>query len=397
MASPNWISNPRISRDGKHIAFCLHPLRGDDRGSVTVVDTDNGNAKSFKTFASLYGLAWSPRNDEIWFTADPADTTIARRLMAVNMSGELRLLAAAPGDLTLQDVAPDGTAIIGIDDRERKIFFSRSAPSNSPGSEDRELTWLDRAVLRSLSPDGGQVLFDEAGKGGGSLGTIFLRKTDGTAAVRLSEGYSAALSPDQKWVLAFTPTNPPRYSLIPTGPGEVTELKVAGVENIALQGFAADSRRVVFMANEPGHQVRVYLFDPAASKLQPLTPEGIRGIVSPDGRFLLTRRANGTAEISPLESGSPAREIKGLQNKDNLIQVTADGTAIYVANYNGMSASIYLVRLENGERKLVKTLEMHDPAGGFGITRIAMTPDGQSFAYNTLRQLSELYLLQGLN
>ncbi len=36
-------------------------------------------------------------------------------------------------------------------------------------------------------------------------------------------------------------------------------------------------------------------------------------------------------------------------------------------------------------------------AGGFGITRVVTTPDGQYFAYNTLRQLSELYLLQGLN
>ena len=40
---------------------------------------------------------------------------------------------------------------------------------------------------------------------------------------------------------------------------------------------------------------------------------------------------------------------------------------------------------------------MHDPTGSFGITRVMATPDGQAFAFNTLRQLSELYLLQGLN
>jgi hypothetical protein len=148
---------------------------------------------------------------------------IARRLMAVNMSGTFRLLAAAPGDLTLHDVAADGTAIIAIDDRERKIFFS-----GGPGNQDRELTWLDRAVLVALSPDGKQVVFHEGGKGGGSLGVIFLRKTDGTAAVRLGEGYAVALSPDQKWVLALTPSDPPRYWLIPSGAGEVTELKNAG-------------------------------------------------------------------------------------------------------------------------------------------------------------------------
>ena len=45
----------------------------------------------------------------------------------------------------------------------------------------------------------------------------------------------------------------------------------------------------------------------------------------------------------------------------------------------------------------MKTLEMRDPTGGFGVIRVLTTPDGQYFAYGTLRQLAELYLLQGLN
>jgi serine/threonine protein kinase len=48
-------------------------------------------------------------------------------------------------------------------------------------------------------------------------------------------------------------------------------------------------------------------------------------------------------------------------------------------------------------RQLVKTLEMRDPTGGFGLTRALTTPDGRYFAYGTLRQLSELYVLQGLH
>jgi dipeptidyl aminopeptidase/acylaminoacyl peptidase len=389
---PAWISHPRISRDGKRIAFCEHVRRGDDRGAVAIIDSDGGNAKSFGSFASLYGLAWSPKNDEVWFTADPAVTTIARRLMAVTLSGTFRLLAAAPGDLTLHDVATDGTAVIAIDDRERKIFFS-----GSQGAEDTELTWLDRAVLVALSPDGKQVLFHEGGKGGGQLGRIFLRKTDGSAAVSLGEGYAIALSPDQKWVLAVVESNPRRFVLIPTGAGEVTDLKPAGIEHIAPLGFAADSHRVVLVANEPEKQARVFLFDPSLSKLQSLTPEGIRGLVTPDGKFLVTRRDNDAPEIRPLETDSPARQIKGLQEKDQPFQLTADGSALFVANTNGMSADIYRVGVDDGSRQLVKTLQMRDPAGGFGITRVVVTADGKSFAYNTLRQLSELYLLQGLN
>ena len=392
IAAPGWISHPRISRDGKRIAFCQHPQRGDDRGSVTIINSDgSGSPKSYGDFASLYGLAWSPNDDEVWFTADPAITTIARRLMAVTMSGTFRLLAAAPGDLTLHDVSPDGTAVIAIDDRERKIFFS--GPADTP---ERELTWLDRAILVALTPDGKQVLFHEGGKGGGKLGTLFLRNTDGSAAVRLGDGYAIALSPDQKWVLASTPSERPRSSLIPTGAGEAIELKPTGIENIALLGFAADSHRVVLGANEPGHKGRVFLFDPASSKLQALTPEGTRGAVTPDGKFLIVVSDKPNLDLVPLDGASPAREIKGKQPLERVLQVSDDGKVALIVKYDGLTATVSRLHLETGDRQLVRTLEMHDPTGGFGITRVATTPDGQYFAFNTLRQLSELYLLQGL-
>ena len=64
---------------------------------------------------------------------------------------------------------------------------------------------------------------------------------------------------------------------------------------------------------------------------------------------------------------------------------------------SGNLCSLGRIHLASGERHLVKTLEMHDPTGGFGVIRVLTTPDGQYFAFGTLRQLSELYLLQGLN
>ncbi len=365
-------------------------MRGDDRGAVIVINSDGSNPKSYGDFASLYGLAWSPNDDEVWFTADPTVTTIARRLMAVSMSGAFRLLAAAPGDLTLHDVSPDGTAVIAIDDRERKIFFT------DPHTPERELTWLDRAVLGGLSADGKQVLFHEGGKGGGSLGTIFLRKTDGSAAVRLGEGYGIALSPDQKWVLANAPTNPPRISLIPTGAGEAVELKPTGIENVVPTGFAPDSRRVVLFANEPGHQARFYLFDPPSGKLQSLSAEGARGGVTPDGKFLILRADKPFPDFLPIDTGTPIRELKGMQPLERPIQITDDGKLALIVNYNGLTATVFRLNLDTGARQPIRALEMHDPTGGFGITRVLATPDGQSFAFNTLRDLSELYLLQGL-
>ena len=40
LPAPAWISHPRISRDGKRIAFCQHPGRGDDRGSITIINSE---------------------------------------------------------------------------------------------------------------------------------------------------------------------------------------------------------------------------------------------------------------------------------------------------------------------------------------------------------------------
>lgn len=391
LPAPAWISQARISRDGRRIAFCKHDTRGDDRGSVAIMNADGSEAKFLGDFSSLYGLAWSPKGDEVWFTADSTSTTIARRLMAFSLSGKLRLLAAAPGDLTLHDVSPDGTAIIAIDDRERKIFFA-----TLKGDEERELTWLDRAVLVGLSADGKQVLFHEGGKGGGNYGTVFLRKTDGSAAVRLADGYSRALSPDQKWVLSGTASTPPRFWLVPTGAGESVELKTAGLENVNPLGVSSDNRHVILSGNEAGHQVRIYSLDPSTQKLQPVMPEGVPGMLTPDGKFIAFRGADGSAQLAPVDGGSPARVVKGVQSGERLIQLGDDGKTAFLVSFSGLTASVYRVDVETGRRQLVKTLEMRDPAGGFGITRVMTTPDGQYFAYNTLRQLSELYLLQGL-
>jgi Tol biopolymer transport system component len=57
-----WVSTPRISPDGKHIAFYDHGNSGgDDRGAVAVVDVDGKKTVLSEDWASLQGLAWSPK------------------------------------------------------------------------------------------------------------------------------------------------------------------------------------------------------------------------------------------------------------------------------------------------------------------------------------------------
>src|ERR1019366_4162442 len=66
----NWISHPKISPDGKWIAFADHENPGgDDEGSLAVIGAD-GREKERKLssgWTSLQGILWSPSGDEIWF------------------------------------------------------------------------------------------------------------------------------------------------------------------------------------------------------------------------------------------------------------------------------------------------------------------------------------------
>lgn len=130
--------------------------------------------------------------------------------------------------------------------------------------------------------------------------------------------------------------------------------------------------------------------------MQPLTPEGVNGVLSQNGKFLGVRNEK-NVQLVPLDGHSPPIDIKGLQEKDRPMQMSDDGKSIFVAGYLGLTAEIYRIDLGTGTRQLVKTLTMRDPTGGFGITRVAITPDAQYFAYNTLRQLSELYVLEGVH
>src|SRR5579862_813469 len=68
--SINWISHPKISPDGKSIAFSDHEnTGGDDEGSVAVLDMEGHETKLSSGWSSLQGVEWSPAGDEVWFTA----------------------------------------------------------------------------------------------------------------------------------------------------------------------------------------------------------------------------------------------------------------------------------------------------------------------------------------
>ncbi len=212
-----WIGHPRISSKGDLIAFADHPLQGDDRGTLSVVDLSGERKVLTEDMFTIQGVAWSAGGKEIWFTASRSGTD--RTLYAVTLDGKLRTIARLPGALMLLDIAKDGRVLLV------RASWRRELMGFGPDGKQRELSWLDYTYPGELSADGKTLLFDEEG-GGGSLAYsksggytygVYIRKTDGSPAILLGEGNALALSPDGKWAITETQVSPTQLKLLPTG------------------------------------------------------------------------------------------------------------------------------------------------------------------------------------
>jgi eukaryotic-like serine/threonine-protein kinase len=386
-----WISHPRVSPTGNTVAFLDHPLFGDDRGAVAMVD-QSGKKRTLATgWESAQGLAWSASGDEIWFTA--AEAGSARGLYAVTRSGRRRLIAGSPGILTLQDISKDGRALIDHANQHVGLLELSAADAR-----ERDLSGLDYSRGPILSEDGKTLVFTEQGAGGGSGYSVYLRKMDGSPAVRLGEGNADALSPDGKWVLAsLVRSSPISMVLLPTGAGESRPLPKDSISHEAPAGFFPDGRRIIFVGSEPGHASRSWVQDLDGGKPRPVSPEGVVGaLLSPDGRFFVARAPDQKPALYPVEGGPP-RQIEGSAPNDIPLRWSADGKSLFVRpRGRSLTARVYRVEVASGRRDLWKEFVPHDPTGLTDSYASAITPEGKTLVFTYNRILSDLYVVEGL-
>ncbi len=393
-----WISHPRFSPQGDKIAFLDHPVQGDDSGSLAVVDLQGKKKVLAGEWYTIQGLAWSPKGDEIWFTASKSG--IDRTMYAVSLSGKERMLLRLPGALMLLDIGKDGR-ILMMRASWRRELIGVSADE----AKQRDLSWLDYSYPAELSTDGKTLLFDEEG-GGGSLDysksgglsyAVYVRKTDGSPAVLLGPGGAVALSPDGKWVISQTQDSPSQLHLLPTGAGEPRTLTNDNISHSWAHWFP-DGKRILFTGNEPGKGVKLYVYDLASGQSRPISEEGINGnafVISTDGQLVAGIGPDQKSYLYPTAGGNPVL-IPGLNPGEQPITWSADNTSIYVYQPGELPASVYRVDVHSGKRTLWKQLMPSDPAGVETIGPIIMTADAKMCVFGYHRMLADLYLVEGL-
>jgi eukaryotic-like serine/threonine-protein kinase len=379
--------NLRLSPKGDLLAFFEYDNAVGDY-AVTVMDP-HGTKRVLSTgWTAAGGLAWSPKGDELWFGGTKTGGEPAMR--AVTLAMQERIVADTPAWMTLQDITRDGRLLLTVEDSRVGIA------SFSPGAkQERDLSWFDASRIYDISPDGKTILFVEMSSGPPRNTAIFLRKTDGSPAVHLGDGNQPMLSLDGKLVACIRSDGPKTtLTLLPTGAGEAPKIPANGLHYERVEWFP-DGQRLLFVGNEPGKPARTFVQDMHGGKPVPITPEGITATrVSPDQKNV-TVVTGGKLNLFPI-GGGELKPITDMEPGESVIRWSGDGKFLFLRKSTD-SSSLTISRLNVATRRkeLWRELKTPDPVG-VQIRDVVTTPDGNAYAYSYQRDISTLYLAEGL-
>jgi hypothetical protein len=386
------ITRVRVSPDGARVAFNEKPFGLGKNSTIRVwegapaprtLGTDSG--------ADRVEFAWAAGGSEIWFTETIGATSY--NLRALGMDGRVRTVVTLPIAFHLYDIARDGTVLAG------RTAMRASVIEVAAGSErERDHSWLDMSEIDDASADGANLLLTEFGEGGGvGRWSVFLRKSDGSPAVRLGEGQAFALSSDGRQALSLRRGSTPALVVLPTGVGEPRALANPGRVDYFTGTWLHDGKRIGFAGAEPGRGPR-YWVQPLDGVPQPLTPEGIFALpgghpFSPDDQFLAVQHDDGVIYVHPTAGGT-ARPVPNLK-RVLISRWTSDGRGLLVST-NDLPARVFRVEVGTGRAELRKILMPADPAGVVNVYSVQVAANEQSYFYSYQRDLTDLYLIQGL-
>ena len=312
----------------------------------------------------------------------------------MNLTGRVRVLATLPVGLLIQDISQDGRVLVERYDSKPGIPLLVAGEAR-----ERDLTWFDRSSLVALSDDGGLALINEFGDAAGTEGAHYLRKTDGSPAVKLGAGAALDLSADGKWVLARKPGSESSLVLTPSGTGTPVTIEEPGFEAVAAAVLFPGGNDCSCRPPSPGTSAACTFRICRRGNRGPSRP---RATDSAPARSRPTGSGSSRTETGAMtppscrwrvESRAPSRNTKDL----DFLQWAPDGKFLYAALTGSIPAKLVRVEVATGRREPWKSLAPPDLSGLIDIGTISITPDGRSYAYGYGRSAtSDLYLIEGL-
>lgn len=388
VSGDGWLSDVRVSPDGRQVALFQHPPNVDDRGVVLLVDSAGKVHTISQEWESLEGLAWSPSGKEVWYSAAESGSQYCIR--AASLQTKPRTVYCGTTGTIIQDVAPDGRVLVSSESLEGRMSMLQHATS-----QERDLSWLDYPYGPSLSEAGDVVLFTDQSGQAGSVYTVYVRKTDGSPAVRISVGgFGTDLSPDGKWATVLLPGNEEgKLHIVPIGAGQARAFHWPGIRPLWAVWFP-DNRRILMNASENGKAAASYVtdVDGTAPKLIAKLPSTF---VRPRNNLFFAFK-DGSAVIASL-SDETTMPIANLLANEFPIEWSAEPDWIFTKQLNAAGCTIFKLNWKTGRRQLWQIIKPADQVGLVPMVNpIAITPDGNWMAFTFNNRIGKLFTTDDL-
>ena len=370
--STAWIVTPRVSPRGDRIAFFEGlPFNG---YSLSVADSQGRKTVLGPLARDFWASVWSPDGNEIWFPAVITGAGVETPVMATDLHGRQRLLESGPTTLDLNDVSPDGRALVTLFEQVESTRGVLSGQSN----ESRVVSRTDLRLV-DLSEDGKLLVLRDGLIQ--NTPNVWIAKADDSPPVRLGEGVTHGLSPDGEWVLA---SQQGKLLALPTAAGASRPVSEGFFEAIRWASWFRDGRRVLVWGQAKDGKTGIFVIDAQGQEPRRIAPEGYELVsggnaLSPDGLLVAARSPENQIVLCPVDGGS-LRPIPGLFGLLVPVQWSADGKGFYVYRMGEIPARVEKIDVESGRATLWKELAPPDTAG-VSVRAVTMTPDAKYYAY----------------
>ncbi len=383
-----YISGPRVSPDGKQVAFNDHQWWLDDRGWLKLVDEARQVTTLTKEFWAIQGVVWTPDGSKILFAGADGSPKLSPMVVRLRDT-RVRPFLAVSSSTTILDLDDSGR-LLALGNRHSYGVVAHPKSSN----EDIDLSWLDSSWGPTLAPDNKTLIFSNGF--GGSNYTVVMRTTDASPLTTMGEGNFLELSPDGAWVTAQIAT-PPGLAVYPVGIGVEKHLDPGPIVQFHASYWFPDSEHLLIVGNEADGPVRCYRQAISGGAPEALNIEGAEDFfrLTLDGTAVLGLGQDQGYYLFPLDGGPP-RSLPGLHSGDLVQAWNRDGSAVYVIEDRRVPQTLIKVDLETQERDADFTFGPEREPGLLWVRINGPVFDpANGYSYGYLKSLSRLFVVDG--
>jgi Tol biopolymer transport system component len=400
---------PRVSPDGRHVAFARLSSSGDVAAAdVNVVPAEGGVPRPLTRDQRFVGdLDWTSDSRAVLYLSN---RSFALRFWKVPLDGGPPTLVFFGGDPFSIDSFAEALMSVSYSFRfsaarsiERIALTQRTYDTNifrldlERPSDDRPRPLIGSSQVDEspqISPDGRRIAFTSTRSG---YLEIWLCGSDGSACSSLGRtlyGGTPRWSPDGR-LIAFDSWHPNNdhadIFTIDVGTREKRRITYGDADDV-VPSFSRDGRSIYFASNRVGGW-QVFRVAVGGGEEQQVTRQGgFAAFESPDGAAVFYTRYNLPGLFRVPRGGGPERQILDRPRCWGHWTVSANGLYVLDAREDQEPRLEFLDFFGNGLREIA-TLEQRPPCAE---SSLASSPDGRFLLYVGVEEGSDLARLDGL-